>query len=209
MADHGFGLIILKYPALLASFIASASVLSLACAQNEPKLLYSLNQLPGKSYCFEKHPGVGPNDPRQLQLQSQRDSIRVALGTSGMAEAISGECDYLVRYSIVLDQFQDIEMQPINLGPGPYWGAYPYGYGGYPGWGAVGGVGWVPVVVTRQKYQLGLDLFLNQHPTVIVYQGRASALFSGQDPRMMITNLASKIMENFPANNLLLSGQPR
>lgn len=182
--------------------IASLLLVIPARAQNEPNLLVSLSQLSGKTYCFDKDTAVTANDLRQLALQSNRDSIRSALGTRGMAEAISSGCDYLVRYSILLDQFQDIEMQPVNLGPGPYWGAYP-------GWGAVGGVSWVPVIVTRQRYQLGLDLFLNRQPIVNVYQGRASILFSGQDLRMIIANLAMKIMENFPANNIMLSGQLR
>lgn len=190
----------------VASLIASIVLLNPAWAQRESKLLFHLSQLSDKTYCFDKDPSIGPNDPRQLQRQSDRDSIRVALGTSGIAEATTGICDYLVRYSIIRDQYQDIEMQPINVGPGPYWGAYPYGPGAYPGWGAAGGVSWVPVVVIRQRYQLVLDLFLNQQPGIQVYQGKAAVLMNGQDPRMIIPNLAEKIMENFPANNRLLPG---
>lgn len=184
-----------------SSLIVVAAVLNTALAQQQSHLLFSLNQLSGKTYCFESDSGIGLNDPRQLVIQSERDSIRVAMGSSGMAEALSGRCDYLVRYSIVLEQFQEIEMQAVGVGPGPFWGAYPYGPGGYPGWGAGGGISWVPVVVTRQKYRLDLNIFLNQQPGLQVYKGMASVLNTGQDPRMMIPNLANKIMQGFPMNN--------
>lgn len=196
----------LKYSIWVSSLIALLVLLNPSWAQSKSILLFDLGQLSDKTYCFDKDTEMGPNDPRQLQQQSDRDSIRVALGTSGMAEATRGKCDYLVRYSIIQDQFQDIEMQPINVGPGPYWGGYPYRPGAYPGWGPAGGVSWVPVVVIRQRYQLLLDMFLNQRPDIQVYQGRASALSMGQDPRMMILNLAEKIMKNFPSNNQLLPG---
>lgn len=193
----------------IVSIVAIFTLSGYAFAQPQPQLLFSLSQVSGKTYCFDNDSTLGLDDPRRLLRQSDRDSIRVALGSSGMTEAVSERCDYLFRYSVAMEQVQDIEMQPINIGPGPYWGAYPYGPGRYPGWGGSTGVAWVPVVVIRQRYQLVLDLFLNQQPAVQVYQGRASSYLSEADSRMMITNLAGMIMGNFPTNNLMLSNQRR
>ena len=191
------------HPIIFPTLIAIAIAFNAAWAQQRSPLLFDLNQLSGKTYCFDHDAAIGANDPRQLTIQSDRDSLRVAIGSSGMAEAVSGGCDYLVRYSVIREQFQEIEMQPIGVGPGPYWGAYPYGPGGYSGWGASGGVSWVPVVVTRKRYRLVLDLFLNQLPHIQVYKGSASVLNAGQDPRMIIPNLAGNIMQGFPSNNQL------
>ncbi len=188
---------------LFSSLIVLSAVFNTALAQQQSHLLFNLNQLSGKTYCFDRDDSIGANDPRQLLRQSDRDSIRVALGTSGMAEAVTDKCDYRVKYSIAREQYQEIEMQPVGVGPGPFWGGYPYGTGRYPGWGPAGSVSWVPVIVTRQIYRLDLSLFNNRMSGMQVYKGTAYMVNNGQDIRMIIPNLANNIMQGFPMNNQL------
>lgn len=179
---------------------------SSAWAQHQPLILTSLAQLSGKTYCFDSNEGQDPNNPRLLSRQSDRDSLRSALGTTGLSEAISGRCDYLVRYDLRFDQYQDIEMQPAPVFPGPYLGGYYGGIGNYPGWGTTA---WVPVVVIKKRYVLTLDLYSKDDPSRLVYRGASYIALNGQDERMMIPNMAMDIARNFPSNNQLIQAPSR
>lgn len=192
-------------PVVLFCMAVLIGIFSNVRAQNQSDILYSLGQLSGKTYCFDANAGRNPNDPGQLSNQSDRDSIRSALGTTGLSEAISGRCDYLVRYDLRLDQYQDIEMQPVSAFPGPYWGGY-YGPGIYPGWG---GTVWVPVAVIRKRYVLTLDLYSKDRPGHLVYRGFSSSVLNGQDDRMIVSNMVMDITRNFPANNQLNHAKAR
>lgn len=147
----------------------------------------------------------GANQTNNLEYQTFADTIRAAIGPTGLVEARSGQparFDLSFEYSnpAAVAWVQSYGDPYFYNGFGPAWGGY---YGMRRGWG--GGVVVMPSTVTVPvsiyKNTLEVTIRDNQNHGAEVYRSTAVSASGGDDLPAAMPYLARAVFEGFPGNN--------
>ncbi|WP_323000285.1 DUF4136 domain-containing protein [Castellaniella sp.] len=149
---------------------------------------------------------VEPDADQQnnLQFQTFADTVRAALGPTGLVEAQSrAQARFIVRMDYGSQQEQEWRQRVVD----------PYFYGGFPGpgfgyhpyWGAWGPgpvVETVPVVVSRLHLSVRID-DQNQQGREVYRATAVAAVAAGRDQQLgaAMPYLARALFDHFPGRN--------
>ncbi|SHG91506.1 DUF4136 domain-containing protein [Pollutimonas bauzanensis] len=146
------------------------------------------------------------NQLNNLEFESVADTVRAAMGPTGLVEARSGQTarfDVSINYENPLSQvwvqrYYDPYMD--GWGFGPAFGGY---YGGYRGWG--GGIYMAPSVRSEpvEVYKNTLTVIIkdNQNNGAEVYRSSAVNVSSSDNLAQAVPYLAQAVFDGFPGNN--------
>ncbi|KOF54444.1 MULTISPECIES: DUF4136 domain-containing protein [unclassified Achromobacter] len=156
----------------------------------------------GQTYRFVPADASQTNN---LEYQSFQDTVRAAIGATGLVEAPAGApARFDVSFHYGASQTQVTVRRPYD----PYfYGGYGYGYGGFYGpgpWAPYGGYwgpAWVDVPAVAYRNSLTLQIRDTQRGGKEVYRSTAYILSDRGDLLRMMPYLTRAIFDNFPGNN--------
>lgn len=140
-----------------------------------------------------------------LEFQSVADTVRAAIGPTGLVEAPAGRAarfDVAISYDNPTSQVWVQRNDPYmdGWGFGPAFGGY---YGGYRGWG--GGMYFTPaypnVPVDVYKNTLTVIITDSQNHGAEVYRSSAVNVSSSDNLAQAMPYLAQAVFDGFPGNN--------
>lgn len=141
-----------------------------------------------------------------LEFQSVADTVRAAIGPTGLVEAQAGNA---ARFNVAISYDNPVSQTWVQSNYDPYMDGWGFGpafggyYGGYRGWG--GGMYFSPayrnVPVEVYKNTLMVVITDNQNHGAEVYRSSAVNLSSSDNLAQAIPYLAQAVFDGFPGNN--------
>ncbi|MEI2418044.1 DUF4136 domain-containing protein [Orrella sp. JC864] len=163
----------------------------------------------GKTYRFDApEPGV----EQTLQYQNLRDTVRAAIGATGLVETHDVAAARFVvsfkygseRSTVTVARPRDPFFDPYY--PRGYYGPHGFFGHGHHGWGVGAGYGfygpaWEPVRTQVERATLTVEIRDNDRNGAAVYRAGAVATGRQADPARIAPALVQAIFDGFPANN--------
>lgn len=141
-----------------------------------------------------------------LEFQSVADTVRAAIGPTGLVEAQAG---HSARFDLAISYDNPASQAWVQRSYDPYMDGWGFGpafggyYGGYRGWG--GGMYIMPSYqnVPIQVYKNTLTVIItdNQNHGAEVYRSSAVNISSSDNLAQVMPYLAQAVFDGFPGNN--------
>lgn len=182
-------------------FVASLLFLLSGCASSWSAKVSTYQRWPenglGESYRIEPT----ANQMGHLEYESVADSVRAAIGVTGLVEAQQG-----ARFIVHLNYGSELKEEWVQRYNDPFfdgigafspWGGYYGGFGG--------GIYYSPRVVTvpvqYQEYRLTVVINDTRQDNAEVYRATAVSMDGGTSLLDVISKLAQAVFDRFPGNN--------
>ncbi|HUG60141.1 MAG TPA: DUF4136 domain-containing protein [Candidimonas sp.] len=192
---------------VLRMWMAIASLLLVTgCASTLSARVTSYEKWPANTQGQSYRIVPSANQVNNLEFQSVADTVRAAIGPTGLVEAHSGQAarfDVAISYDNPVSQVwvqRQYDPYMDGWGFGPAFGGY---YGGYGGWG--GGMFITPayqnVPVEVYKNTLTVIIKDSQNHGAEVYRSTAVNVSSSDNMAQAVPYLAQAVFDGFPGNN--------
>ncbi len=186
-------------------FLCGAVLLS-GCASQLSARVTQYQQWPADAVGASYYVSIPESSPNKLQQQSYADSIRGAMGATGLVEAANADT---ARFEVVFDVSSPVEQRWVRREADPYpfgWGINPW-FGGFYGhhWGWNAGMMMAPTAVTVpvQVYNNTLRVTIRDKSAnrADVFQATAVQVSESNQIDAVLPYLAQAIFDDFPGTN--------